>query len=572
MKSLVRRQSQCAFLLLGLATACLGRVERAPVEDLSAPGAPASKSPPEGPDGTRLPGADGVAMPTMSAGVPPVAALRRLTAAQFESTLRDLLGELPAVEVEPDAWSDGLASVAASQSAVSPRGVELYESAARAALEKVFGQPTRRDALIGCVPRAAADDACARSFVESFGRRAWRRPLTEDQLARYVAFATRTGTALADAHEGLKHAAWALLQSPRFLYRVELPAPGPSPTSARPLDGFSRASRLAYLLTGSTPDDDLLAAAAAGKLATPDGMRAEGRRLLSSPRGRRGLHAFADELLQLRRLATVPKDARLFPQLTPTLRASMRAEVHRLVEDAVLDAPADWMTLFDRDRTFVDGPLARLYGLSTPGGASLVPVTLPAGGVRAGLLGTGALLTLHGTQSETSPSLRGKYIREGLLCEPVPEPPDDVDVALPEPPAGQTLSRRQLLDLHRKAPACAGCHALMDPIGYGLEHFDGIGAYRERDHGLPIDASGSLDGASFANARELGRRVRESAKARACFVAMVYRYATGQRETDAQAGLVEALGAAFSRVGGRLDELLLEVASSEVFTHVSTSD
>lgn len=494
--------------------------------------------------------------------------LRRLTRAQLENSLRDLLGEVDIPGTEPDAWQEGFASIGAARSAVSASGVEQYEQAIGSALEQAFASPSRA-ALLGCAPSGPADAACMKSFVGGFGRRAWRGKIDDAAVARFTELGLAIARDLGDFHAGARHAAWGLLQSPEFLYRVELATiADPADRGRRRYGSGAMASRLSYLLWNTTPDAELLAAADRDELTAAAGVRAQAERLLNSPRAAAALGNFAAELFHLHRLSHLPKDAKLFPSFTPSLRAAMADEITSLY-GRLVQRDIDGRQVFDTQEVTVAPELAKLYGLGArPTGSGAFTATLPSTDLRAGVLGTAGILALHAKQNETSPTARGKLVREVFLCQTIPDPPPTVDTALADPPAGVVLTMREKFERHRADPACQGCHALLDPAGLALEIFDPIGAFRASDHGKPIDGSGALDGQRFADARELGRLLRANAEARRCLVRQLFRYAVGHREDSAEEEILLAtLDDRFVRQGGRVRALLLDLVSADAFRH-----
>jgi hypothetical protein len=489
--------------------------------------------------------------------------LRRLTRTQFANSLRDLLpggADVALTDLEPDDQRDGFASVGATYAATSPGGVEKYEAAARAALEAVFADSARRASLFGCTP-SAADDACAKTFVSGFGKRAWRRPLSPAEVERWTAVAKAVGASFSDPARGLQHAALGLLTSPHFLYRVEL---GEEDNGRYRYNAWELASRLSYLFWNTTPDVELLDAAGGGELGSPEGLRKQVTRLLGSDRAKSGIATFASELFALEDLAMVPKDDE---RATPALREAMAGEVRRMFETR-LDPAADLTELFDTTKAFANADLAKIYGIAGVTGSELQPVTLPAG-PRAGLLGTGAFLTLHSKDALTSPTSRGLFVREALLCQKVPDPPDGVDTTIKDPPAGVVLTRRELLEGHRTNPSCATCHALFDPIGYAFEAFDWVGAQRDKDSGKAIDTTGLLDGKPFKDARELGGLLRASPDTASCLVRNFFRFASGHREAAGDEADLKAWNAELSRSGNKLVPFLTALASGDTFRNVS---
>jgi hypothetical protein len=565
-----RHARACAVVTatLGLA-ACSGDIEgRGGQVTPASTVMPGSGGGPALPD-PRHPGDPGDPSTTPPTMTPPAAAgggrLRLLTRAQFEASLRDLLGDVVVAPTELDTIANGFASVGATYATISPRGVEQYEAAVLAPLQQLFADPARRAGIVGCTPQGLDDQTCARRFVTDFGRRAWRRPLTGAEIERYTQLALGAGKALADAGAGLMHTTSALLASPNFLYRVELGEPDPAGGRFR-YTGWEMASRLSYFFWNTTPDVDLLAAAEAGQLLTPEGVRAQVTRLLASPRARAGFaDSFGRELVGLADLDDTPKDDARF---TPTLKQAMRAEVLRLFESR-LDGNADLLDLFDSTSTFANAELAAIYGITGIKGADLVPAQLPAAIPRAGLLGTAAFLALQSKQDATSPTVRGKFVRENLLCQEVPDPPDNLDTTLKEPPPGLKPTLREHMEMHRSNPVCASCHALIDPMGYAFESFDWVGAYRDKDNGKPVDTTGELEGVRFTNAREFAVALRKLPLAQDCLLRNVFRYAAGHKETEADEAELGAWKQTFEASGHALVPFLAAVAARDGFRTVS---
>ena len=450
-------------------------------------GKTANGSEPAGPGGDTggLLGGGGGSTPPSSFHPAP-ATLRRLTVAQYQNSVRDLLGGAitTPTDLEPDSSISGFASIGAARIALSAHATEQFETAALALAHQALADAATRSALVGCAPAGPTDDACARQFVTSFGRRAWRRTLTTDEVTRYAAIATNAAGVLKDFYSGLEYALAGILQSPHFLYREELGAPDAADPSRRVFQGYELASRLSYFLWNTTPDDALLDAAEAGKLATDQGLRAEAERLLASPRAHDATQSFFGELLQLADLDDLPQLPTVYPQMSATLGASMRSETLRVLDDVTMSGDNDFRQLFDTRTTYVNGELAKLYGLpgSRRHGSGQDDAARSSG--RSGLLGQASFLALNAHADSSSPTRRGKFIREVLLCQSIPPAPPNVDTKFPVDTAGGAQrTMRQKLEVHRQVATCATCHTMMDPVGLGLENFDGIGAYRTTEAG-----------------------------------------------------------------------------------------
>jgi hypothetical protein len=361
----------------------------------------------------------------------------------------------------------------------------------------------------------------------------------------------------------------ALLTSPNFLYRPELGVPSAAATYR--LTGYELASRLAFLLWNSLPDDALLDAAANGALDTSDGVRAEATRMLDAASGRQAVGSFAEELMRLDRIASQAKDAVLYPEYSPTLQQAMVRDVRQAWEDVVFDEQTSVLAVFSTPRVFVNSELAQLYGLDATG---LDPNTfearqLPEGYPRLGLLSKPGFLSQFANQKEGSPTLRGKFMRDALMCTTVPPPPADVDPVFEETATDEPMTKRQRLEQHRADARCAGCHALMDPLGLPFETFDAIGRYRTTDNGLPIDPSGAFDGVEVADAVELAHTIESSTAVARCLTRKYYAYAVGHEERKVDASVIETLYARFESTGFDMRELMLDVVTHEAFSSVA---
>jgi Protein of unknown function (DUF1592)/Protein of unknown function (DUF1588)/Protein of unknown function (DUF1595)/Protein of unknown function (DUF1585) len=536
--------------------------------------APSDAPPPVGtPPGTSV--TDPGSVPAAAEFAPAPGAFRRLTRSAFHNSLEDLFGgPVELGQVEPDSWAvGGLPVVSAAEVAISPRGVELYQTVIEDVVGQVFADEQRRSAVLECEPADDADTECFESFVSTFGRRAFRQPLTAAQLTRYTDLITEVAMLLGDPYEGMRAGMIGLLVSPNFLYRLEAGAPMATGESEHwQYTSHETASRLSYFLTNSTPDSELLDLADQDALRTVDQLRAQAERLLDSPAGRESVGNFASELYMLPLLETRAKDQTLFPEYTPELQAAMAGEVPAMLQSIVFDRGASALELFTTRSTFANDELAALYGLPSTNSpsAALSPVELPADGVRAGLLGTASFLSLFANQKEGSPTLRGKFVREVLLCQHIPDPPGDVSTVLPDPPPGVVYTKRERLEMHMADTACAGCHALLDPIGLTLENFDAVGKFRQTDNGKDIDVSGDLNNTAFNGPVELGQLLADMPETAACLATHMYRYGTGHMETSAERSTVLAdLLAHFESNGHDLRDLMLEIASTDGFRLVA---
>ncbi len=499
----------------------------------------------------------------------PRSGLRRLTQEQYKSSVTDLLGDnldlslsLPADQVAEEGFE--FISVGASQVTTSGLGVQQYDAFARALADQVFADVTHREAFVGCTSAALSDD-CVTSFLQRFGRSAFRRPLSDEELARYRQLVNQ-GQLQFDVWRGLQVATTAFLNSPNFLYRVEVGFAAPQLAATYRLDDFEVATRLSYLLWNTTPDGQLLDAAAAGQLAQLDGLRQAAMRLLDAPRAEAPLVQFFSEWLGFKNLDQLPKDPLAFPAYTDTLRVAMRQQFERTIAGDFLRGNRSLMEIFSTRDTYVNFELAKLYGLPGITGSEFVRVTFPSDGPRVGLLTLAGLLAANSRATMTSPTLRGRFISERLLCRPIAPPPPNVKTSLPPPPAdGHIETMRERLTRHATDPACAGCHRQMDPFGLALEHFDGVGVYRELDQGQPINTSGELDGVAFDGAIGLGALLAGDPRVASCVGRNLARHAWGQAEGSDENWIFDILSQRFAGSGYSFKALVLDLVTHDSF-------
>jgi len=489
--------------------------------------------------------------------------LRRLTHSQYDQTVAALLGDQtrPARNFPPEDFVSGFTNTAEAQS-ISPLQAEAYALAAA----KLALNARRSGRLAGVCARP--DAAC---FVNTFGRRAFRRTLTAAETERFMKLMRVERDYLA----GAQLVAEAMLQAPDFLYRAEPASHG-------------AASRLAYLLWNTMPDAELDRAADAGRLATAAQVEAAAKRMLADERSRASIDEFAAQWLRFDRVGNAIRERKLFPEFGTELASAMIEETSRLFQYLVWNN-ADFRELFCAEYSFINSSLATLYGVPAPE-REFSQVALPAGTRRAGILGHASFLTMTSKPEETSPTERGLFIREHFLCQLVPPPPPGVDPTLPTIMEDRPMSNRERLGVHLSAPSCAGCHRLVDSIGFGLENFDAIGRFREkqvalvfprintsksknvRREGVPVeiavDTSASLVGlpnSHFTNAAEAGRILADSPICQRCVVKQYFRYAMNRPETAADQPAIDAIFERFRRSGFRFQELILGVVTSEPF-------
>jgi hypothetical protein len=496
--------------------------------------------------------------PAEELGVAP-SGLRRLTTAEYDATVMDIFGDAtrPASGQLPE---DALTPFDNDFLTQDPSAVlvQAAETLAIDVAQRLVADPARRDDVVGCVPSAASDRTCMRAFVERVGRRAYRRTLASAEIDDLVELGDAFATKESDFYEGVDVIVRALLQAPQFLYRVELGAPVENQAGLFRLGAFELATRLSYLVVGSTPDDELLAVAESGEIASPEERIAQVNRLLATPRARAQADRFHAMWLGYSRMA-----------LEPELASRMRRETAALIDRVVFEEKGPWLRVFQVEESFVDDTLATHYGLVPPGSNDPTWVSL-AGSGRRGILSQGAFLSAASNPGDTSPTKRGLLIRNRLLCSPVPPPPPDVPADTP-PDSSVADCKWDQYAAHREKSSCANCHSQMDPIGFGLENYDKEGRFREHDDGRPeclISGDGELVGAAtFNGPAELSDVLVATGSLEGCATRHFMQYAVGGALTPNHDALVEEVTAAFLASGGEFGALMAAFVGAEAFAY-----
>lgn len=445
---------------------------------------------------------------------------------------------------------------AAAAGLVSDRHVD---EAMRAAAEIARLAVTDLAALSPCLGGASPDAACVTTFVRDFGARAFRRPLDDEEVARFTALAQAESTLV----DGIGVALEVMLVSPQLLYRTELGAPDPADGAAFLLTPWETASALSYALTGSMPDDALFAAAQDGHLTTAADVEREARRLLATPAARARLEEVALQWLGIEALPLQPKSPQ-YADFTPAVRQGMLDESRRFFSFVVFEGSGRYDELITSEQTFLSPALAAFYGT-----AAGDQVTAPD--ARRGILGQGAVLATLAYPDQTSPPRRGVFVRERVLCQELGQVPANAG-AIPDVDTSGTT--RQRFEEHSRRADCRACHQYIDGVGFGFEHFDAVGRWRDTDNGQPVDARGELqsveelgDGSafSFQSVAELADLVAGSDQAAQCFATQMFRYSHGRAEDDHDRCALARLGERFRTGGEDIQTLLVDVLKDESF-------
>jgi Protein of unknown function (DUF1592)/Protein of unknown function (DUF1588)/Protein of unknown function (DUF1585)/Protein of unknown function (DUF1595)/Protein of unknown function (DUF1587) len=518
----------------------------------------------DGVEGT--PSSEDAAAPTAAGALE----LRRLSRSEYLSTARDLLGDTTVQPEQLPQENDEQAFPFLRPGLVDKFSAELFRDAAERLAKNAA---PRLGELLPCDAQSAGEQECARQFVTTFGLKAYRRPLTPGEIETMMALYGRGRAELQlDFNGAIGLIIEAMLQSPGFLYHWES---GPSPSErdgeAVKLDGYALANRLSYLLWGTMPDQPLFDAAAGGQLASDAAVAAEARRMLDDPRARDTVANFFEDWLDISSILGQSKDAAVYPQFDDALKSSMREEFRRFVNGIVFDGKGRFEDIFTETSSFVDPPLAELYGTTEPSGGGMQPVSLdPA--ERSGILTTAGFLAVTGAVEGSNPVRRGKVIYTRLLCGVLPPPPPDVPT--PEPVSSGDTTRERFA-AHTQQACAKGCHSLMDPLGFAFEHYDGIGQYRQTENGKPVDASGSVvldsEERTFTDARELSLLLSQSDQVRSCFTKQWLRYALGRPESDEDEASLQEIEEAFADADYDVREMLVALVTSRTFRYRTPS-
>jgi mono/diheme cytochrome c family protein len=493
--------------------------------------------------------------------------IHRLNRVEYNNTVRDLVGVdfQPADDFPADDVGNGFDNIGDVLS-LPPILLEKYLAAAEKITDTAFKTPTLRKRILICEPSPQLSQLeCSRKVLENFARRAYRRPVGPDEVDRLVRF-VRLAESQGDGYErGLQLAVEAVLVSPHFLFRVELDPflPRLSAAVSHPVSDYELASRLSYFLWSTMPDEELFAKAKDGTLHKADVLEGQVRRMLQDPKSQALVENFGDQWLGLRNLKTMTPDPTAFPGFDDSLRSAMLQETE-LFFGAIVREDRSLLDFLDADFTFVNGRLAKHYGIPGVQGEQFQRVKL-TDGRRGGLLTQASVLTVTSNPTRTSPVKRGKWILENILNAPPPPPPPNV----PELKETKLLSGtlRQRMEQHRANPSCAACHARMDPLGFCLENYDAVGAWRTTDGGLPIDPSGTLPGGqSLRDPAELKAVLKGRAEEFGrCLAEKMLTYALGRGLEPADKCTVDQVVAALAKDQYKFSRLVLEIVKSEPF-------
>jgi len=497
--------------------------------------------------------------------------LRRLTGWQYKNTIRDLIGIQAASVVTPpaDTRIAGYETVGAMRLALASEDqASRYETSAFAAAQTALSRPDK-GAWIGCESSDPNNRDCLETFIRKFGKRAFRRPVTDNELSTIADIASGAGQKMGNFDSAIEFAIATILQFPDFIYIVEIGRPLEGSDKLLELTNYELATRLAFFLTGSTPSDELLMAAENGQLSTEAGIREYATQLLKNDNQvRPALRRFFDDYLRLWKLSDVDRDKTHFPNFSESLTNAMLEETRLFLEDLVFDSESSFLDAFDSSYTYINQELADFYGIDFPGDQEFLRAELPTDGSRAGLLGHASFLTVSAHGDETLPTLRGKFVYQMLLCQTIPPPPPGAENKFSLDDNAKT-AREKFEPLSKiKDPElnCPVCHTLTDPIGFSLEQYDAIGAFREKENNTTIDPVVSLEGlGEFDGPRSLGTILKNDERVPECFVKQLFRHAGGRIESAGESDEIDRITQAWASNNYKVKALLVELVASKAF-------
>ncbi|HRI63408.1 MAG TPA: DUF1592 domain-containing protein [Polyangium sp.] len=501
--------------------------------------------------------------------IPFQSAYPRLTHAQWENTTRDLLKLDSSPGLTASFTSDPLGGIFDNDESVLQVTPPLWADYQRAAEELTAMILADPQMLARIVPADTGQtvEARGREFIAQFGKRAYRRPLTDPEIETHATLFASGATVLGgDAFlSGVQLVLEAFLQSPYFVYRVEQGTGKPRTDGLVPLRSHELATRLSYLLWNTMPDEALLDAAAAGELDTADGLRTRAEQMLLDPRAKDVVRAFHKQLFDWKKYADLYKDPVLFPEFVPEIGNDLRQEAELFVDRVIYEQNGGLRELLTSRTAFVNDRLASIYGVPAPAGAEFGQVELDAS-TRSGALTRLGFLAANGTARASDPIHRGVFVNLRILCTKLPPPPDNVTPL----PSGVNKTTRDLVDSHTGEGTCgAGCHStLINPAGFAFENFDAIGRVRTMDNGYPVNTAAqyALGGVmvQYADSVEWSQIIAESAEANRCFAKHWLEFALGRDAQPEDGTLLEKLGES-SRGGSSVKELLVDIIVSDAF-------
>lgn len=495
-------------------------------------------------------------------------AYRRMTENQYRHAIADAFG--PDIEInarfEPELREAGLQAVGNARLSITTSGLEQYLSLARSISDQVVDAENAATRL-GCSLETTSTD-CARKYMESLGSDLFRRPLTDDEVADFLASYNQGVDGTGKAAKGFKLALIGMLMSPEFLFRVERAEVDPQDANKHRLNAYTKAARISYLLWDAAPDAELLETARSGDIHKAAVVAAQVDRLLTSPRVEDGVRAFFTDMLQFETFETLSKDGATYPKFSQAVADSAREETLKFLVDQLVTQGGDYRDIFTSQETFINRNLAAVYDVPYLSKEPWVRHEFSEDNERSGVLTQVTFLSLFSHPGASSPTVRGVKLYDIFLCIALPQPPPDVDFSKVQAVENGTV-RSRLIE-HKTNPGCYSCHNISDPPGLALEHFDGLGQHRVLENGDLIDVSAEIDGKTFDGSQGLGKFMRNNPLVPQCLVRNVHNYGVGRVNGNQDRDILARQRSNFADNGYRLQALLRGVLTDPDFFKVDS--
>ena len=501
--------------------------------------------------------------------------VRRLTEDQYRNIISDVFGASIVVggRFDTPVRTEGLQAVGARNATVTAAALSQYDEMARSISRQVMSGPSRQFmAPCAATGQVEFDEHCTTQLVTKIGRLLFRRPMTDREISDRVGVVRETTQRLNDFSEGLSTGLASLLVSPQFLFVADVVEDDPNESNALRLNAFSKATRLSFFLWNRSPDKRLLEAAESGELHSEDSLESHVERMMASPLLKAGVRAFFTDLLEFSEFDFLEKESLIYPAFGAGAVRHAQEQTLRTITDHVITKNRDYRDLFTTRDTFMTSTLGMVYRVQVkarPG--TWEPYQFASDDPRIGIQGHLSFLALNSHPGRSSPTLRGKAIRNMLLCQQVPDPPPDVDFSGFNDPNSPSKTARERLTAHSTSAACAGCHRITDPIGLALEKFDGAGQFRQTENDALIDTSGDLDGIAYTDSAGLGLALHDNPATTKCLINRLYAYGSGNNLSSRNEWMAY-LEDRFSADGYRIMSLMKRISASKTFYAVSAPD
>lgn len=509
--------------------------------------------------------------PEVAGGAPTV---RRLSENQYRNSIQYIFGDDIDVlgRFDPPVRVDGLLAIGDSSAVITPSGIERNLARAHRVASQVLSEE-KRDRFLTChLPIASEfNESCARDFLNTYGSQLMRRPLVDDELNLSLKISQEATEKVGDFYKGLEHGLVAYLISPAFMYRIETSEEDPEKPGSLRLDRYSLASRISFLLWDAPPDQELLGVAESGDIYSPQVLEEQIDRMMASPRFEEGMRAFFEDNFGYDRFEGLSKDASIFPLFSPQLRDDAREQSIRTIIHHLIVEHGDYRELFTTQKSFINRNLGALFRVpvNVGGHGSWTDYEFGPDSNRAGILTLPGFLMLDAShEGRSSPTIRGKTVRELFLCQIVPPPPGDVNFDIVEDTSSPMRTARERLVRHNEDPVCSGCHEVTDPIGLAYENYDAIGQFRTHENSALIDPSGNFEGVPFDNAIDLQVALIANRELTKCIAKRTYEYGVGRSVQSGEFEWMDYIHQKFSDNGYRFTDLLKLVVTSKAFQAV----